>query len=131
MTPARDGVEPLSEADLADCIEVARQDLAKLQAHGHGRTRIQANTLAALLHIAFLTRELQQAREREAFVVADGGSGGEHKYRCCREDGCGYGWTLDMNEALQFARRKDAEAFCREDEDAWLILPVPKGPSHD
>lgn len=34
------------------------------------------------------------------------------------------GWTEDVDEALQFARRRDAEAFCAEDEDAWCITTV-------
>lgn len=33
-------------------------------------------------------------------------------------------WTPDRDKALQFVRRADAEAFSREDEDAWLIQPV-------
>lgn len=39
-------------------------------------------------------------------------------------------WNSDRGEALQFARREDAERFCAEDLDAWLILdaeePVPR-----
>lgn len=34
------------------------------------------------------------------------------------------GWTEDVDEALQFARRRDAESFCAEDEDAWCIVTV-------
>lgn len=33
-------------------------------------------------------------------------------------------WTGDVDAALQFARREDAEAFAADDEDAWKILPV-------
>jgi hypothetical protein len=33
-------------------------------------------------------------------------------------------WTTDRDAALHFARRTDAEAFAKEDEDAWLIQPV-------
>lgn len=33
-------------------------------------------------------------------------------------------WTGDREKALQFARRDDAEAFSRDDEDAWLIQPL-------
>jgi hypothetical protein len=32
------------------------------------------------------------------------------------------GWTEDPNKALAFARRKDAEQFAEEDEDAWRIV---------
>jgi len=31
-------------------------------------------------------------------------------------------WTNDPNKALRFARREDAEAFARDDEDAWHIV---------
>lgn len=80
-------------------------------------------------------RSPEPAENDGPFVVADGGSHGEHRYRCWRDDGPG--WTLDTDEALQFARRKDAEAFCREDEDAWFIwslrgrrFTTTKGESH-
>lgn len=33
-------------------------------------------------------------------------------------------WTPDREKALHFARRCDAELYCREDEDAWHIYPV-------
>jgi len=37
-------------------------------------------------------------------------------------------WTLDRDDALQFARRRDAELFAAEDKDAWLIqnLSAPR-----
>jgi hypothetical protein len=58
------------------------------------------------------------------FVVADGGGTGENRFRTMTD---GFSaWTLDIDEALQFARRKDAEAYCAEDDDAWQILPVPR-----
>lgn len=56
------------------------------------------------------------------FVVGDGGSHGEHRFRTL-DQGMPK-WTVDLDEALQFARRKDAELFAAEDEDAWVILPV-------
>ncbi len=31
-------------------------------------------------------------------------------------------WTADHDEALRFSRRKDAEKFAAEDEDAWRIV---------
>ncbi|MDX2165715.1 MAG: hypothetical protein SF182_01570 [Deltaproteobacteria bacterium] len=40
-------------------------------------------------------------------------------------DGHGFArWTDDLDAALHFARRRDAEAFAAEDEDAWCILTV-------
>lgn len=31
-------------------------------------------------------------------------------------------WTNDPNKAIRFARRRDAEMFARDDEDAWHIV---------
>lgn len=31
-------------------------------------------------------------------------------------------WTPRLVDALWFARRSDAEKFCRDDEDAWFIV---------
>lgn len=47
------------------------------------------------------------------------------RYRCLDDLGCPR-WTdeEDIQKALWFSRREDADAFCAEDEDAWLILPV-------
>lgn len=58
------------------------------------------------------------------FVVADSGSEKCDRYRCWRNDGPG--WTINIDDALQFARRQDAEAFAAEDIDGWRILPVPQ-----
>lgn len=69
----------------------------------------------------------EQAPSKEQvgpFVVADGGSTGENRFRTMNQGMSA--WTLDIDEALQFARRKDAETFAAEDEDAWQILPVPR-----
>lgn len=38
-------------------------------------------------------------------------------------------WVEDPEDALQFARRKDAEAMAREDEDAWFIRQHPEQPN--
>lgn len=37
-------------------------------------------------------------------------------------------WTPDQEKALRFARRVDAEQFCRDDEDAWHILEIEDEP---
>lgn len=34
-------------------------------------------------------------------------------------------WTTNVDDALQFARRRDADLFAEEDEDAWAIVEVP------
>jgi hypothetical protein len=57
--------------------------------------------------------------------VADAGNrAGEHRFRTLKQGMSA--WTNDIDEALQFARRKDAELYCAEDEDAWHIYTVPK-----
>nr|WP_180167730.1 hypothetical protein [Stenotrophomonas sp. SbOxS2]NYU00955.1 hypothetical protein [Stenotrophomonas sp. SbOxS2] len=55
----------------------------------------------------------------QGWVVADGQGTRWRKW-----GDFGPEWTADMDAALQFARRTDAEAFAKEDEDAWLIQPV-------
>ncbi len=43
--------------------------------------------------------------------------------RAFRKLDCGIPvWTEDRDEALRFARRKDADSFCEEDGEAWSIL---------
>jgi len=38
-------------------------------------------------------------------------------------------WTADREQATRYARREDAEAVHREDEDAWTIVPYAATPS--
>jgi len=54
------------------------------------------------------------------FIIANGN---RDKFRCVGEFG-NPDWTDERDKALRFARRQDAEEYCREDEDAWAILPV-------
>lgn len=64
------------------------------------------------------------------WVVADGGGHGESRFRTL-EQGMPV-WTIDPAEALQFARRQDAELFAAEDDDAWQILNIAAPePSYD
>lgn len=53
------------------------------------------------------------------WVVGDGGG---TRYRTWGD--LGPDWTTNINAALWFARRDDAEAFARDDEDGWRIVPV-------
>lgn len=53
------------------------------------------------------------------FVVVDGDG---HRFRTLHAGITA--WTTDVNEALWFARRSDADQFAAEDIDAWLIWPV-------
>lgn len=60
-----------------------------------------------------------------AFPSASGyviGNGDRTKWRTWGDSGPE--WTTDADAALQFVRRRDAEAVAAEDEDAWGIVPV-------
>ncbi len=50
------------------------------------------------------------------------------RFRCMSDIADGSGdyvdWTADLDKGLWFARRADAEAFARDDEDAWKIARV-------
>lgn len=59
------------------------------------------------------------ASPAQSWVVADG-----QGLRWRKWGDFGPEWTTDRDAALHFARRTDAEAFAKEDEDAWLIQPV-------
>jgi hypothetical protein len=83
----------------------------------HPRDAFKAGWVAA-------QRRQSQPSLEGPFVVADGGGTGENRFRTMK-DGCS-AWTLDFEDALQFARRKDAETFAADDEFAWQILPVPR-----
>jgi hypothetical protein len=62
--------------------------------------------------------------KKDPWVVANA-SDLEPRFRTIEHGLCPI-WTRDPVEALQFARRRDAELFAAEDEDAWLIMQVPK-----
>ena len=52
----------------------------------------------------------------DGYVIADGQ---QTKFRTWKH---GPWWTDDVDEALWFARRSDAEKFCEDDDDAWYIV---------
>lgn len=54
-----------------------------------------------------------------AFVVTDGD---RKRFRSWGDSGPE--WTASLDDALQFARRRDAERFCENDEDAWYVCEV-------
>ena len=69
--------------------------------------------------LASVTRKKAERREKSlGYVVADG------QRKRFRKWDCGPVWTEVLDDALHFARRKDAEAFAAEDEDAWYIASV-------
>lgn len=47
------------------------------------------------------------------------GNAQANMFRAWQDGPC---WTTDPNEALHFVRRKDADEFCADDEDAWRII---------
>jgi hypothetical protein len=55
----------------------------------------------------------------QGWIVANGD---QTRFRCWGDSGPE--WTEDRIAALHFSRKQDAEAFCRDDEDAGYILPV-------
>jgi len=54
------------------------------------------------------------------WVIENGHFGADRRFRMFDEIGM-LEWTADIDLALRFARRTDAERFCASDEDAWLI----------
>lgn len=53
------------------------------------------------------------------WLVEDSRNNGLIKYRTMDQEGIH--WTEDVNKAIRFARREDAEMFADGDEDAWHI----------
>ncbi|WP_242875614.1 hypothetical protein [Stenotrophomonas maltophilia] len=83
-------------------------------AYNAGGRRSGYNQQALDLHDAIMG-----ATPAQGWVVADGQGTRWRKW-----GDFGPEWTADRDEALHFARRTDAEAFAKEDEDAWLIQPI-------
>lgn len=57
-----------------------------------------------------------------AYVATNGESDERMLFRTMKDGFAN--WTGDIDKALQFARRYDAELFCEQDEDAWQIMPI-------
>lgn len=89
--------------------------------HSRSGTNLLTATEARAMLEHVLGGEVETTGEGP-FVVADNA---EHpRFRTMKQ---GFPqWTMDVGEALQFARKKDAEAFSTEDEDAWHIYPVSR-----
>lgn len=74
-----------------------------------------------LAHAEQLVAALNRpATPSAGFVI---GNGDRTKWRHIADYGFA-GWTDNLDDALQFVRRRDAEAFAAEDEDACCILTV-------
>lgn len=118
--PSRSAVRAAVDAVLAVC-QPARMvvpyeralDLVE-DAYSAGERRSGYNQQAMHLQDAILG-----ASPAQGWVVADGQGTRWRKW-----GDFGPEWTTDRDAALHFARRSDAEAFSKEDEDAWLIQPI-------
>lgn len=103
-----------------DATHIGEDKLEELQDINWGRLKSQEQ--AHLLRAASYIRELING---SAFVVANARG---DRFRCMGEFADGSGdfvdWTDDPDKALHFARRVDADAFARDDEDAWTIQTV-------
>lgn len=116
---------------IEECLFESWQD-----AMDHVREMVEAGCLCNILHtdyrmpeaeknaameavLAGLAAEHLPPPERTGFVVA---SGDGKRWRTMRDGDII--WTTDVADALTFARRRDADAFAAEDEDAWRIQEV-------
>lgn len=100
---------------------ISREKLEELQDISFSRLKSQEQ--ASLILAAKYIKELF---ERETIGYAVANAGGTH-YRSAEysEDECTvWSWTDSLDKALLFARKADAEAFARDDEDAWCIVRV-------
>jgi hypothetical protein len=67
-------------------------------------------------HIDALERQIA---DKVAWLVEDAHTDGVIRYRTM--DQTGIHWTADVNQAIRFSRREDAEMFAAGDEDAFHI----------
>ncbi len=63
------------------------------------------------------------------WLVENGKVGSELRYRTMKQGSIV--WTIDVNEALRFVSRVDAEKFSEEDEEAWKIEEVIRETEHE
>lgn len=92
------------------------QDVRWSQTHSQDQLRLKRAA-------EFLSVLIEQHAHELAYVVANANG---DRFRCMGDNGTGdfVDWTDDLQKGLMFARRDDAEAFAKEDEDAWKILRV-------
>lgn len=103
-----------------DATHIGEDKLRELQDLTWGRLKSQEQN-----HILRAASYLLELFNASAYVVANGSG---DRFRCMGDFADGSGdfvdWTSDLGRALQFARREDAEAFAKDDEDAWTIQTV-------
>lgn len=120
----------LTEIQIAKCIvgpndatHIGDDKLRELQDIQWGRLKSQEQL--HYIRAAGFILELVTSHMTQAFVVANA-DGSRFRTMVDIADGSGdyIDWTADLDKSLWFARREDAEAFAKDDEDAWRILSV-------
>lgn len=102
-----------------DAIEKQARELLAKECMKLNRHLEAANIVRADTHVHDAAIKVICDVLRAGWVIADGKAA---RWRMWGE--YGPAWTSDRSQALHFARRTDAEAFAKDDEDAWLIQPV-------
>lgn len=94
------------------------QELQRLSADHKRRETAAWQAAAAALRLARVDANVL------GWIIANGKKEGEGlAYRFIDNDAGGVtGWTPDVNKALRFARREDAEQFAHHDDDAWRMV---------
>jgi hypothetical protein len=115
--------ERISDERLADCIEVARQDVEAYAKNAHGRTRIKADTLAALRELAELREQTRWIPVTERLPEDD-----DYPYRLVLTVHADGSWDTAMTREVQVAVREAQTTG----EEGWFkawreIGPLPGG----
>lgn len=105
-----------------DAEHIGEEKLRELQDVKWGRLKSQEQ-MQILRASGFVLALLERSIWEMSWVVQNAAM---DRFRCMGDNGTGdfVDWTPDLPKALAFARREDAEAFAKEDEDAWHIVRV-------
>ena len=81
----------------------------------------EAHDLMLWLRCAIGMNAVETTERREkAWLIESGAAAPNTEYRYM--DQMGFHWSKDVNKAIRFARREDAEMAAAGDEDAWSIV---------
>lgn len=106
-----------------EATHVGREKLVELQDIKWGR--LKAQDQAHLLRAAkFIQRLFDQEAGPDGWVITSGDDTKARMHEYNDLSGSFVTWTKDLDKALWFARREDAEQFARDDDDAWHIRRV-------
>lgn len=100
-----------------DATHVGTTKLAELQDISWGQCKSQEQ--AVYLRAARYVQMLFEREDPDGWVILNGA---DDKVRGWQDGGTP--WSTDLENALWFARRKDADRFCEEDEEAWHVRRV-------